>query len=259
MWRSETPWSSVKLAEPSIKALDQTSISIKGIAVDTIVDYMAFGEYQGNGAAAANDILQPRRFLADNSTNFWDLYAQLLTAMGKDYPSLNPSGGPVQRLDLDIEIHSIPCLPYQEESLFDVFRKTIRAVDNHFAITWAIHKGHNHCVLLRTETGYLGLASHHTRLGDRVVIFDGANTPFIIRKHKTKDGDQTGRYLLVCDCYLHGWMDGSYFGHKTVDLADGPCTSAGVSASTNVVVGRGKSVNASDTARTVWRQDFVVC
>jgi hypothetical protein len=71
--------------------------------------------------------------------------------------------------------------------------------------------------IFKTEQGYLGLGSHHLLPGDQVVLFDGAKTPFILRQQLDSQGTWTGRYNLVGDCYLHGWMYGGYFGHTVLD------------------------------------------
>jgi hypothetical protein len=52
---------------------------------------------------------------------------------------------------------------------------------------------------------------------DQVVMFDGGATPFIIRKYDKKDADGFQMWKLVGDCFLLGWMDGSYCGFAVVD------------------------------------------
>jgi hypothetical protein len=72
-----------------------------------------------------------------------------------------------------------------------------------------------------TEKGYLGRGLKSTKKGDKVVIFDGGKTPFLLRE-AGHHGD-VKKYKLVGDCYVEGWMDGKYFGHKIVDEVDGKC------------------------------------
>ncbi|KAK3117948.1 hypothetical protein LTR53_000240 [Teratosphaeriaceae sp. CCFEE 6253] len=50
-----------------------------------------------------------------------------------------------------------------------------------------------------TQRGYLGLGPYFMRPGDRVVHFDGAMTPFIVRSARR------GRYKLVGEAYVRGW------------------------------------------------------
>ena len=67
--------------------------------------------------------------------------------------------------------------------------------------------------------GHLGLFASGTRLGDHVVVFNGAETPFVLRACEPseggpKEGDEEGKrmeagsYGLVGDCYVHGFMNG---------------------------------------------------
>ncbi|OAL02907.1 hypothetical protein IQ06DRAFT_345885 [Phaeosphaeriaceae sp. SRC1lsM3a] len=71
-----------------------------------------------------------------------------------------------------------------------------------------------HRVFFITKKGFLGLAPEWAREEDRVVIFDGAETPFLLRRATTESGEEAWR--LVGDCYLEGWMIGDYFGCTVV-------------------------------------------
>ncbi|KAJ3548372.1 hypothetical protein NM208_g1031 [Fusarium decemcellulare] len=53
-----------------------------------------------------------------------------------------------------------------------------------------------------TESGLAGYVPMRAKKGDTVVILNGADVPFVLRK---KDD---GRYLLVGECYMHGIMNG---------------------------------------------------
>jgi len=71
--------------------------------------------------------------------------------------------------------------------------------------------------ILTTTKGYMGRAPKHTIIGDLVVIFDGGQVPFVLRQaHDSIDV----RWKLVGECYVDGWMDGSYYGHEVVDDVD---------------------------------------
>lgn len=65
--------------------------------------------------------------------------------------------------------------------------------------------------IMRTIGGNIGSASCFMAPGDLIVIFDGAKTPFILRKEMDEHGEHTKRYMLISDCYLHGWMYGEFF------------------------------------------------
>jgi hypothetical protein len=72
-----------------------------------------------------------------------------------------------------------------------------------------------------TKSGYIGTGPRYAEAGDAVCVFDGAQTPFVLRKidcddfvsdgpplpeQRGFDGDG-GRWQIIGDCYLHGFMD----------------------------------------------------
>jgi hypothetical protein len=62
--------------------------------------------------------------------------------------------------------------------------------------------------LFTTTNGYAGKgATTDIASGDKICIFHGAKTPFIIRPNSTLDGQEL-TYALVGDCYVHGLMYG---------------------------------------------------
>lgn len=71
--------------------------------------------------------------------------------------------------------------------------------------------------LFETHRGYIGLGPKWMAPGDQVVIFDGAQTPFVLRKAASDDTTTSDRWQIVGDCFLLGWMQGDYFGHTVVD------------------------------------------
>lgn len=122
------------------------------------------------------------------------------------------------------------CRPYQNETLFEVLTSTVladlltpgtrasffRNVGSHY-LNSGLQQELMQRSIFKTEQGYLGLGSHYLLPGDQVVLFDGAKTPFIVRRQLNSQGTWTGLYNLVSDCYLHGWMYGGYFGHTVLD------------------------------------------
>jgi hypothetical protein len=63
--------------------------------------------------------------------------------------------------------------------------------------------------LFGTEKGLIGLTSSGTFLSDRVCIFLGGVTPFIIRENTlTSAGVGRRTWILVGEAYVHGLMDG---------------------------------------------------
>jgi hypothetical protein len=74
--------------------------------------------------------------------------------------------------------------------------------------------------LFTTDSGYIGLGPLLLEPGDAIVVFDGAETPFVLRKvgqdpavHFNLDPSsdiETGEaeeWQLVGDCYVHGFMN----------------------------------------------------
>ncbi|KAI9876544.1 MAG: hypothetical protein M1830_006285, partial [Pleopsidium flavum] len=57
-------------------------------------------------------------------------------------------------------------------------------------------------VFLVTENGYMGLAPHGTRAGDKICVLLGGDMPVILRP------EWDGRFMLIGECYVHGIMNG---------------------------------------------------
>jgi hypothetical protein len=64
--------------------------------------------------------------------------------------------------------------------------------------------------MVRTESGYIGLAVGAAQIGDYVYLFKGARMPFLVRS--TSSG-----LRLVGDCYIHGIMDGERWQPESCD------------------------------------------
>ena len=97
---------------------------------------------------------------------------------------------------------------YQSSSgtmLWDLIRNRDSGLLEH------VSKSITNRVLFWTSSGYLGLGNRYLKAGDAVVIFDGAQTPFVLRSAAVVDGDL--EWTLVGDCYMDGWMDGTYNGN----------------------------------------------
>ena len=75
-------------------------------------------------------------------------------------------------------------------------------------LTFMLTAMSNHAVFI-TAQGYLGLGPALTEVGDRVVVFGGSETPFVVRENDSLDDEGVGkRFCNVGDCYLHGFMYG---------------------------------------------------
>jgi hypothetical protein len=79
-------------------------------------------------------------------------------------------------------------------------------------------------VLVTTDDGYVGMASHRTRKGDLICVLLGCNIPVVLRKRKEdKQSEELVEesYEFVGECYLHGFMNGEALScgkFKTEDL-----------------------------------------
>jgi hypothetical protein len=67
-------------------------------------------------------------------------------------------------------------------------------------------------VFFITSAGSFGMGPAWLQEGDRVVIFDGAETPFILRQ--ANDETKRKAWRLIGDCYLEGWMFSSNAAYK---------------------------------------------
>jgi hypothetical protein len=72
-------------------------------------------------------------------------------------------------------------------------------------------------VFFMVRQAFLGLGPKWMKARDRMVIFDGAETPFVFRQKFGKDGKINGR-RFIGDSYLQGWMNADYFAHGIVDV-----------------------------------------
>ena len=59
--------------------------------------------------------------------------------------------------------------------------------------------------IFRTSQGYIGIAPAVAERGDLVYMIKGCRTPLVLRKANDD------KFILVGDCYLHGFMKGYMF------------------------------------------------
>ena len=70
-----------------------------------------------------------------------------------------------------------------------------------------------HRGLFVTERGYMGLGPWNAKVGDRVCVLKGADTPFLLRGDE-REGE---RYTLVGESYVLGMMEGEVMAEEGVD------------------------------------------
>lgn len=68
--------------------------------------------------------------------------------------------------------------------------------------------------VFRTRENYLGNGPRKTKPGDQVWILAGAKVPFVLRPQ------ETGKHVLVGDCYVHGIMHGEAFERQGFELVN---------------------------------------
>ncbi|KIN00791.1 hypothetical protein OIDMADRAFT_19617, partial [Oidiodendron maius Zn] len=86
-----------------------------------------------------------------------------------------------------------------EAALIIVTPKEGWYIDADFLRLLAFSRGR---VMVKTRTGLFGMASGHTRTGDKIYFLRGGLTPFILRETSEKN-----EFLLIGQCYVHGYMD----------------------------------------------------
>ena len=53
-----------------------------------------------------------------------------------------------------------------------------------------------------TERGYIGQVPEFAEVGDKIIIIQGCDVPYLLRQ------SNNSQYSLICDCYIHGIMYG---------------------------------------------------
>jgi hypothetical protein len=90
-------------------------------------------------------------------------------------------------------------VPWPAEVLFDGGESA--ALANVFTSPMILHGMTTSRRLIKTEKGYLGVASMYAEPGDSVCVLFGGQVPFVLR-----GGPDS--WKLVSECYVHGFMDG---------------------------------------------------
>jgi hypothetical protein len=65
-------------------------------------------------------------------------------------------------------------------------------------------------VMLVTERGYLGLGQEGSKAGEVICIFEGGETPFMLRQSPEHEGNSQ----FLSECYVHGVMDGEIMNNQ---------------------------------------------
>lgn len=150
----------------------------------------------GNDANTAKNLepIEPRetQFL-ESVRAFWQLYE----------PQPNPGEDADESVIAELE------KTLQNKGFFGWIRRfseeeTLRLKKLAWSFEHAMTKAHKGRCLGITTNGELVAAPFDVQAKDRVVVFEGLSTPFVLRQ--TDDGKNTWR--IVGDCYGHGLVDG---------------------------------------------------
>ncbi|KAF3002659.1 hypothetical protein E8E13_009519 [Curvularia kusanoi] len=242
MWHPMVTWESGGRRKYRIEEVDQDRLSIRGVFVDTIIDCIAPTPKGAEDPDSSLRYIEP--------FGHWVLYEtgfrEFLHLSNYKYQEARAAD-----TEQELAITEVSYPPYQNEPLYEAYLSTVKSSSTQspwptvqpddrstagYLVERKIFGQLSQYNIVVTESGYLGLANRPFKTGDEVVIFDGDVTPFIIRKVEAEDGTWSGNYRLVSDCYLHGWMNGDYFGHQVKDSEEIP-----------------------HAPNTLYSQDFIIC
>ncbi len=66
--------------------------------------------------------------------------------------------------------------------------------------------------LFSTTEGWIGVCQQTCEVGDEVWLLEGGAVPYVLRRHKGGDGEETSRFTFCGECYVHGIMKGELVG-----------------------------------------------
>ncbi|KAH6639190.1 heterokaryon incompatibility protein-domain-containing protein [Boeremia exigua] len=211
---------------PAVTIDDDKFISVQGSFIDTVQQKLDFSE----DCEIDLDLIDPSSPMQRSSLEpvqlplhgtwgaiYQTILAQLIT---------DPTEQLRWRKDFDENRISpqFSRAPYPHNSFFEVLVHAIRT-DLNADYDWLSSKGtvrpDAHLrrprrdilaerSLFWTEQGFVGLGTCHMQPGDEVVVLAGDTTPFLLRKEARSDEKDAGAYKIVSDCFLYGWMYGSY-------------------------------------------------
>ena len=165
--------------------------------------YHLFPDYT-NTPAWSSDVFShiPCPYGVPDFTFFWSPYAiyssvhDLLQAM---YQATKPPSSKTSRLDTGLRramssntIHNLPFNTTHRNEMLDR-------------------------VMFRTDADHVGVATSCVQPGDRVVVFDGDTTPFVLRGAGSSGEGEAELWSVVGDCWVYGFMAGDYDGHTVVN------------------------------------------
>jgi hypothetical protein len=199
-------------------ACDLAGVRIRGVLLDTTAHSVGFPQEFGNGS-------DNKAIIHGETPEFFGFTTTKAALEGLEcclrwLESLDA----YTDICTQVPLQARHCLrPYCQEPFFYVYLRTITAgvVENSRRFTdtsYCLYASRHYMrdrVLFMTNSGYLGLGPKFMKPQDRIVIFDGAETPYVLRPYGND-------YKVVGPCFVHGWMDGDYFGHAVLDPFSSP-------------------------------------
>jgi hypothetical protein len=216
---------------------DQKRITLWGVLFDKILTLGDVCEevtldidnpQAGNQAWASNiqlvKITNPHQTYPSQSTSIYDAFMHTLLA-GRD---ASTTAAPTQdhsdvfSLILDSSTGAMPSLPGQtytsrrQKGFFTLnslrTRKPAKTLED---LRTAIRAALTMRRFAITEKGYFALVPRGTKEDDKIVVFEKASVPFVIRRMESSDG-----YELLGEAYVHGIMKGEVMDMPDLELED---------------------------------------
>ena len=66
--------------------------------------------------------------------------------------------------------------------------------------------------LFSTTEGRIGVCRQTCEVGDELWLLEGGAVPYVLRRYRGEDGEETSGYTFCGECYVHGIMDGELVG-----------------------------------------------
>jgi hypothetical protein len=182
---------------PTVQTSSLKSVSIQGFGVGEVLYIETFADILNDLATGKGSFFKPH--LYDTYNRFWSSYAAKCRVED------------TESLETDIKLafwRTINLGFVPERSDVTYFEKGLDFRFLSYPYRANIRRCFENRVFFVTRNGFMGLGPKWLKEQDMIVIFDGAETPFILRR--STDEAFENAWSLIGDCYLDGWMNGRY-------------------------------------------------
>jgi hypothetical protein len=182
---------------PTVQTSSLKSVSIQGFGVGEVLYIETFADVLNDLATGKGSFFKPH--LYDTYNRFWSSYAAKCRVED------------TESLETDIKLafwRTINLGFVPERSDVTYFEKGLDFRFLSYPYRANIRRCFENRVFFVTRNGFMGLGPKWLKEQDMIVIFDGAETPFILRR--STDEAFENAWSLIGDCYLDGWMNGRY-------------------------------------------------